>query len=153
MPRGRSIRGASAGASGPSPRLYSPYRKETHHPMAVTEPEITTPHGVTAAESPGLQGFLSPMDYEALVKCVHCGLCLNECPTYRVNGLEPDSPRGRLYLIRAVSEGTLPVSEDVVEHLQRCLVCRSCETACPSNVQFGQVMEAARHSLLQDYAP
>ena len=120
--------------------------------MAVTEPEVRTPHGVTTAESPGLQGFLSPMDYEALVKCVHCGLCLNECPTYRANGLEPDSPRGRLYLIRAVSEGTLPVSEDVVEHLQRCLVCRSCETACPSNVQFGQVMEAARHSLLKDHS-
>ena len=118
--------------------------------MAVTEPEVRTPHGVHTAESPGLQGFLSPMDYEALVKCVHCGLCLNECPTYRANGLEPDSPRGRLYLIRAVSEGTLPVSEDVVDHLQKCLVCRACETACPSNVQFGQVMEAARHSLLQE---
>ncbi|HEU5317960.1 MAG TPA: heterodisulfide reductase-related iron-sulfur binding cluster [Chloroflexota bacterium] len=120
--------------------------------MAVTEPEIQSPHGVTVAESPGLKGFLQPIDYEALVKCVHCGLCLNECPTYRVNGLEPDSPRGRLYLIRAVSEGTLPVTDDVVEHLQRCLVCRSCETACPSNVQFGQVMEAARHSLLQDHS-
>lgn len=120
--------------------------------MAVTEPEIESPHGVTIAESPGLQGFLQPIDYEALVKCVHCGLCLNECPTYRVNGLEPDSPRGRLYLIRAVSEGTLPVTDDVVDHLQKCLVCRSCETACPSNVQFGQVMEAARHSLLQDHS-
>ena len=119
--------------------------------MAVTTPEVGTQHGVTVAESPGLKGFLKPLDYEALVKCVHCGLCLNECPTYRVNGLEPDSPRGRLYLIRAVSEGSLPVTDDVVEHLQRCLVCRSCETACPSNVQFGQVMEAARHELLKDY--
>ncbi|MGI8423512.1 MAG: (Fe-S)-binding protein [Chloroflexota bacterium] len=120
--------------------------------MAVTAPPVVTPHGITVAESPGLQGFLSPMDYEALVKCVHCGLCLNECPTYRANGLEPDSPRGRLYLIRAVSEGTLPVTDDVVDHLQKCLVCRACETACPSNVQFGQVMEAARHSLLQDHS-
>jgi len=120
--------------------------------MAVTTPEVGTPHGVTVAESPGLKGFLKPLDYEALVKCVHCGLCLNECPTYRANGLEPDSPRGRLYLIRAVSEGSLPVTDDVVEHLQRCLVCRSCETACPSNVQFGQVMEAARDSLLKDYS-
>jgi glycolate dehydrogenase iron-sulfur subunit len=120
--------------------------------MAVTEPEITTPHGVTAAESPGLQGFLNERDYEALVKCVHCGLCLNQCPTYRANGLEPDSPRGRLYLIRAVSEGTLPVTDEVVDHLQLCLVCRACETACPSNVQFGQVMEAARHELLEHHA-
>jgi glycolate oxidase iron-sulfur subunit len=118
--------------------------------MAVTEPEITTAHGVTA-ESPGLQGFLNERDYEALVKCVHCGLCLNQCPTYRANGLEPDSPRGRLYLIRAVSEGTLPVTDEVVDHLQLCLVCRACETACPSNVQFGQVMEAARHELLRHH--
>ena len=120
--------------------------------MAVTEPQITTPHGVTAAESPGLQGFLNERDYEALVKCVHCGLCLNQCPTYRANGLEPDSPRGRLYLIRAVSEGTLPVTDEVEDHLQLCLVCRACETACPSNVQFGQVMEAARHELLQRHS-
>lgn len=119
--------------------------------MAVTDPEITTQHGVHAAQSPGLQGFLNERDYEALVKCVHCGLCLNECPTYRANGLEPDSPRGRLYLIRAVSEGTLPVTDDVVDHLQKCLVCRACETACPSNVQFGQVMEAARHELLESH--
>lgn len=120
--------------------------------MAVTEPKIETTQGNVVAESPGLQGFLSERDYEALVKCVHCGLCLNECPTYRANGLEPDSPRGRLYLIRAVSEGTLPVSDEVVDHLQLCLVCRACETACPSNVQFGQVMEAARHEILVNHS-
>lgn len=101
--------------------------------------------------SPGLQGFIGEEDYEALVKCVHCGLCLNECPTYRANGLEPDSPRGRLYLIRAVAEGTLPLTDEVEHHLDQCLVCRACETACPSNVQFGQVMEAARHSILEDH--
>jgi glycolate oxidase iron-sulfur subunit len=119
--------------------------------MAVTAPEIESPHGVPTAYSPGLQGFLSERDYEALVKCVHCGLCLNQCPTYRANGNEADSPRGRLYLIRAVSEGTLPVTDEVEEHLQLCLVCRACETACPSNVQFGQVMEAARHELLTSH--
>lgn len=102
--------------------------------------------------SPGLQGFIGEEDYEALVKCVHCGLCLNECPTYRANGLEPDSPRGRLYLIRAVAEGTLPMTDEVEHHLDQCLVCRACETACPSNVQFGQVMEAARHAILEEHA-
>jgi len=121
--------------------------------MAVVEPSISRHTTITEVPPPpGLQGFLSPRDYEALVKCVHCGLCLNQCPTYRANGLEPDSPRGRLYLIRAVSEGALPVTDDVVEHLQRCLVCRACETACPSHVQFGQVMEAARHSLLTEHS-
>jgi glycolate oxidase iron-sulfur subunit len=105
-------------------------------------------HGAT----PGLQGFLDEVDYEALVKCVHCGLCLNQCPTYRANGLEADSPRGRLYLIRAVAEGTLPVTDEVTNHLNLCLVCRACETACPSNVQYGQVMEAARHSLLREHS-
>lgn len=120
--------------------------------MAVTEPTIGIDHGGSVGESPGLKGFLNERDYEALVKCVHCGLCLNECPTYRANGLEPDSPRGRLYLIRAISEGTLPVTDDVVDHLQLCLVCRACETACPSNVQFGQVMEAARHELLTHHS-
>jgi glycolate oxidase iron-sulfur subunit len=120
--------------------------------MAVTEPNLEASHGTSIAASPGLQGFLAPRDYEALVKCVHCGLCLNQCPTYRANGLEPDSPRGRLYLIRAVSEGTLPVTDEVVDHLQLCLVCRACETACTSNVQFGQVMEAARHELLTHHS-
>lgn len=120
--------------------------------MAVTEPKVEAPHGVVVAESPGRRGFLGEDDYEALVKCVHCGLCLNDCPTYRANGLEQDSPRGRLYLIRAVSEGTLPITEEVTDHLQLCLVCRACETACPSNVQFGQVMEAARHELLTHHS-
>ena len=117
-------------------------------------PEILAHDPMThVPPSPGLQGFIGADDYEALVKCVHCGLCLNECPTYRANGLEPDSPRGRLYLIRAVAEGTLPLTDEVEHHLDQCLVCRACETACPSNVQFGQVMEAARHAILEGHAP
>ena len=119
----------------------------------VLSPEIHADLPLThVPPSPGLQGFIGEDDYEALVKCVHCGLCLNECPTYRANGLEPDSPRGRLYLIRSVAEGTLPLTDEVEHHLDQCLVCRACETACPSNVQFGQVMEAARHAILTEHA-
>ena len=72
--------------------------------------------------------------FEAVLKCVHCGLCLDACPTYRKLGTEQDSPRGRLYLMRGLWEGQLPLSEEVAAPLARCLDCRACETACPSAV-------------------
>jgi glycolate oxidase iron-sulfur subunit len=76
--------------------------------------------------------------------CVHCGLCLNQCPTYRVTHLEAESPRGRIYLVEAASEGRLAVTPSVTDHLYLCLACRACETACPSGVQYGRIIEAAR---------
>ena len=76
--------------------------------------------------------------------CVHCGICLPQCPTYRVLGEEMDSPRGRLYLMRAVAEGRLEPSETYTRHLDLCLGCRSCETACPAGVKFGTLLEIAR---------
>src|SRR5688500_2559569 len=69
---------------------------------------------------------------EDLSRCVHCGLCLMSCPTFVETGLEPESPRGRIYLIRAVQEGRIPMSDTVVEHLDLCLGCRNCEAVCPS---------------------
>ena len=81
---------------------------------------------------------------EDLDHCVHCGLCLNACPTYRQLGLEMDSPRGRIYQMVEVSEGRMPVNDDYVEHIGFCLACRACETACPSGVQYGRLVEAAR---------
>jgi glycolate oxidase iron-sulfur subunit len=85
------------------------------------------------------------LDLATLKQCVHCGLCLDYCPTYRVNGLELDSPRGRIYQVRAVYRGEIsPDDEDFRTHIYRCLDCRACETACPSGVQYGQIVEAAR---------
>jgi glycolate oxidase iron-sulfur subunit len=83
-------------------------------------------------------------DLEALRGCVHCGICLPPCPTYRVLGEEMDSPRGRLYLMRAAAEGRIGLSETFGRHLDLCLGCRACETACPSGVPFGSLLEATR---------
>src|ERR1700682_2591681 len=78
-----------------------------------------------------------------LDKCVHCGLCLNACPTYRELHVEMDSPRGRIYQMAQVANGA-PISQSYIEHIDLCLACRGCETACPSGVQYGRLVEAAR---------
>ena len=81
---------------------------------------------------------------EKISTCIHCGLCLDKCPTYRTLGTEMDSPRGRVYLIKAVDEERLGITPTFVEHMYLCLDCRACETACPSHVEFGDLMERAR---------
>ncbi|MFM7059427.1 MAG: (Fe-S)-binding protein [Planctomycetota bacterium] len=82
--------------------------------------------------------------YERFLDCVHCGLCTAACPTYVETGNENDSPRGRIYLMRAVVDGRLPLTPAVRGHLDSCLDCRSCETACPSGVQYGRLLEPFR---------
>src|SRR5260370_31437915 len=77
-------------------------------------------------------------------KCVHCGLCLNACPTYRELRVEMDSPRGRIYQMTQVSSGVAQINASYIEHIELCLACRGCETACPSGVQYGRLVEAAR---------
>src|SRR3989442_4873299 len=83
-------------------------------------------------------------DIDDLRRCVHCGICLPQCRTYRVMGEEMDSPRGRLYLMRAAAEGRIGLTETFGHHLDLCLGCRACESACPSGVPFGSLLEATR---------
>jgi glycolate dehydrogenase iron-sulfur subunit len=87
------------------------------------------------------------IDYELFLDCVHCGLCTSACPTYVELGDENDSPRGRIYLMRAVTDGRIALDDNVKKHLDLCLDCRACESACPSGVQYGKLIEPFRMHL------
>ena len=89
-----------------------------------------------------------------IMTCVHCGFCLQACPTYLALGDENDSPRGRIVLMRSVVEGTLSLDDPALqEHIDRCLGCRGCETACPSGVPYGQLLEATRAAIAERVRP
>lgn len=84
------------------------------------------------------------LDEQKALACIHCGLCLGSCPTYLETGNENDSPRGRIYLMRALQAGTLDLQAPVARHLDLCLGCRACEAVCPSGVQYGALLEHTR---------
>jgi glycolate oxidase iron-sulfur subunit len=87
------------------------------------------------------------VDYAASLDCIHCGLCLNTCPTYRLTGAESSSPRGRIHLMRAVAEASLEPDATFAEEMDFCLLCRHCESVCPSGVHFGAMMEHTRDAI------
>jgi len=86
----------------------------------------------------------SRLSDDDLATCVHCGLCLDACPTFRVTGLETESPRGRIYLMTQWKRGTMAFDEEQVRHIDLCLGCRTCEGVCPSGVPYGRIIEAGR---------
>src|ERR1700728_4281321 len=98
--------------------------------------------GFTSADKP---------EYADYSRCVHCGLCLNHCPTYRLWRQEADSPRGRIRQMQLVDEGRMALGEGFVTHIDRCLDCRACETACPSGLEDGKLVEGARAQIEQHY--
>lgn len=99
------------------------------------------------AQKPSNFTTLDRPTWDLYSRCIHCGLCLQSCPTYRVLGREADSPRGRIYQILQVDAGNLAIGDSFVTHIDRCLGCRACETACPSGVHYGAILERARYEI------
>ena len=112
------------------------------------EPGQATPADAGAPSAAiDLDWLSDKIPYRRYQECVHCGLCTASCPTYLETSNENDSPRGRIYLMRAVADGRLAMGPGVREHLELCLDCRACETACPSGVQYGRMIEPFKIAL------
>ena len=119
----------------------------TQHPMA-----HSTSHPISAVlAGPSAFDAIEPPSSDKISTCVHCGFCLPTCPTYLLWGEEMDSPRGRIYLMKAGVEGRTPLSESFVAHMDRCLGCMACVTACPSGVQYGPLIEKTRAQIERRY--
>ena len=93
---------------------------------------------------------IAPLRLEGIERCIHCGLCLEACPTYRITRLETESPRGRLHLMAALGTGRVDARSDATLHLDRCLACRACEAVCPSGVPYGALLEDTRSAIARE---
>src|SRR5262245_20068512 len=138
----------------PRSRRHSRPREKRVRPARRVEPRNPRRLGMTRPDVVPVERALpnSPLAKEqaGIDACVHCGFCLQACPTYLTLEDENDSPRGRIVLMRALLEGTLlPESESVETHIARCLGCRACETVCPSGVPYGHLLEATRATLAE----
>src|SRR6478736_4645851 len=123
-------------------------------PAEAAAPTTPRPESAPPAEAGvDLDWLARQIDYRLYQDCVHCGLCTASCPTYVETGNENDSPRGRIYLMRAVADGRLSASPVVRTHLDLCLDCRACETACPSGVQYGKIIEPFKVALQRSAPP
>jgi glycolate oxidase iron-sulfur subunit len=130
---------------------------------ATTGPIVTGPHGFLAdpggrqvpASQAGvdLDWLAEKIEYRQFQDCIHCGLCTSSCPTYVETGDENDGPRGRIYLMRAVVDGRTAVTPEVRHHLDLCLDCRACESACPSGVQYAKLIEPFKIALHHSAPP
>ena len=113
--------------------------------MTAPATPIPTPATPPASSKPGVTPLpLDPRTYDRALSCVHCGLCLPACPTYTQTFHEADSPRGRIQLMRGLAEGVIEPTDSVRKHLDLCLDCRACETACPSGVVYHELIEETR---------
>lgn len=143
--------------SSMAPRCCRKTRSVKHQVAPMTDSLSQTPHEVSRPAGstahvgePGRIG--ASIDYGRLLDCVHCGLCTATCPTYLETRNENDSPRGRIHLMRALIDGRLELTDTVKGHFALCLDCRSCETACPSGVQYGRLIEPLRVEIQQQEA-
>ena len=116
--------------------------------------KLDTSLASNTAPSPHEQGFDStqPPEQSLIDACVHCGFCLPTCPSYRVIGKENDSPRGRVYLMDAINKGEAPLSPTAVSHFDTCLGCLACTTACPSGVQYDQLIASVRPQIARNHS-
>src|SRR6516165_8711906 len=112
---------------------------------------MTTTSDPLVAAAP--QQTAAGIDYELFMDCVHCGLCLSSCPTYVETGNENDGPRGRIYLWRAVVDCRAELTDAVRHHLDLCLECRACETACPSGVQYCKIIGSYKQDMTRRLPP